>query len=251
MILSRFGNQRIAICFSGQLRTWKHCYNNYKNILTDQCDIFCHFWDYNTKPNWVADSKTPNYISQNEIDEVIDTLKPKKFLLENYRQVTPIKPTQVITYHGYLSQFYGIMRAARLKKQYEIENDFQYDAVVRSRYDNFYVSRITNNYETVRPNTMHGFHFGWDKEEKVGRIGDMFWFADSQTYDIISDFYLNIWSINNRLIKYSDNQPPEMVFFHYIKKCNIGIQINHWDIKVFRNSEDESYSKSKTGYEIW
>lgn len=250
VILSRSGNQRIAICFSGQLRTWKNCYQNYNKLFTTDCDVFCHFWDYNTKPNWLADS-TPDYLTKQDIDDVIEVLKPKKFLLETYRPVKPISPTQIITYHGYLSQFYGIMRAARLKKQYEIENDIQYDLVVRSRYDNYYVSKVSDSYEIVRPNTMHGFHFGWDKEEKVGRVGDMFWFADSETYDLIADFYLNIWKINPRLIKYKDNQPPEMVFFHYIKKCNINIQINHWDIKVFRNTENESFSKSKTGYEIW
>jgi hypothetical protein len=251
VILSKPGNQRIAICFSGQLRTWKNCVETWKNIIPDSADIFCHFWDYNTSPNWINDGKNPQFIDSKEISEFLDIMKPKKYLIENYRPVQPIDPKQIITYHGYLSQFYGILRAARLKKQYEIENDIQYDVVVRSRYDNFYVSTPKDSFTFVRPNTFHGFHFGWDADERIGRIGDMFWFADSETYDIISDFYLNICTINPKLIKYQDNQPPEMVFFHYIKKCNLNIQINYWDIKVFRKSEDESFSKNRAGYEIW
>jgi len=226
------------------LDTWKH-------IITDNTDIFCHFWNYNTSPNWINDGKNPEFVDQNEISEFLDIVKPKKYLIENYRPILPIDQKQVITYHGYLSQFYGIMRSARLKKQYEIENNLQYDLVARARYDNFYAANVKDSYDFLKSNSMHGFHFGWDHDERLGRVGDMFWFADSETYDIISDFYLNICTINPKLIKYQDNQPPEFVFFHYIKKCNINIEVNYWDIKVFRKSEDESFSKSRTGYEIW
>ena len=50
--------KRIAICFSGQLRTWRQCVRSWNNILMyddnrDNVDVFCHIWDFNTVPNSV------------------------------------------------------------------------------------------------------------------------------------------------------------------------------------------------------
>lgn len=251
MILSKSGNQKIAICFSGQLRTWKNCIHTFNKLIPKNADIFCHFWDYNTKPNWINDEKIPEKITDEELNEVIDILRPKKYLIENYRIIPTIRSEQLITYFPFLSQYYGIMRSARLKREYEIENDLEYDLVARARYDNYYISTISDSFQFLRPNTMHGFHFGWNYIENTGRMGDMCWFADSQTYDIIADFYLNIWTIDPNRIKFNKDQHQEILFFHYIKKCNINIQNNHWDIKLFRASEDESFSKNKNSYETW
>jgi len=251
VISSKPGNQKTAICFSGQLRTWRNCIETYRNIILPDADIFCHIWDYNTSPNWITDNKNPDIINNTEIQDIIEILKPKKYMIENYRPMKPINSNQLITYHGYLSQFYGIMRAAKLKKEYEIEHDLQYDVVARARYDSFFISKIIDYYKAVKSKTIHGFHFGWDTSKNIGRMGDIYWFAESRTYDVISDFYLNIASIDPDKTFYTSDMPPEFLFFHYLKKNHILIENNYWDIKVFRKNIDESFSKSKTGFEIW
>lgn len=253
----RPGNQKIAICFSGQLRTWKQCKDTWHNVLvnhgsSENVDVFCHIWDYNTKPNSVDKTSLIEKINSSEIEELISFLKPKKFLVESFKYFKPFKDTQPITFSPFLSQYYGILRAARLKKEYEIENNLMYDAVARMRYDSYVVNNIAASYVHVKPNVMHGFHFGWDLATNRGRMGDIFWFANSETYDIIADYYLNIHTINPKYLKAQDDTfTPEFVFFHYIKKSNILIQNNHWDIKLFRRSAEESFSKDKTGYETW
>lgn len=254
----KFGKQKIAICFSGQLRTWRNCIKSWHNILLqndsiDNTDVFCHIWDYNTIPNCVVDKNTQiEKIDLTEINDLQEFLKPKKVLIEQEINFLPLNSAQPLTYSPFLSQYYGIMRAARLKKEHEIENNMMYDVVVRARYDSYFNTNISNSYISVEENTMHGFHFGWDPNFNRGRMGDICWFAESQTYDIIADYYLNIHTINSKYIKNQDSGfTPEFVFFHYIKKNNIKIQLNSWDIKLFRKSSEEAFSKDKNGYETW
>lgn len=253
------GKKRIAVCFSGQIRTWRKCVESWDNILAyggnrDNVDVFCHFWDFNTVPNCVVNSNQTliNKVDPAEIKELVAYLKPKKLLVESYKVIRPINPNQPITYSPFLSQFYGILKAARLKKQYEIEKDIMYDVVVRSRYDAYYLTNLTHSYNGVRENTMEAFHFGWKPGENRGRVGDICWFSDSHTYNIISDYYLNLHSLNKNMCSIEGNNlTPEFVFFHYLKKCWINISANHWDIKLFRESAELSYTGNKDGFETW
>lgn len=273
-IMLQRGRKRIAICFSGQLRTWRSCIDSWHNILLhngrdDNIDIFCHLWDYNTLPNCVDIKQEIQIIDKSEINELLDKLKPKKFLIESKKEFLPHHPDQAMTYSPFLSQFYGIMQAARLKKEYEIENDLMYDAVVRCRYDALYLNRLSDIYSSIDPGYMHGFHIGWDYLTNRGRIGDICWIADSQTYDIIADYYINNRYIDKKwftTIKSSKiyqeelkivgeetaQVVPEYVFFHYIKKNKIPIKnYNNWNIKLFRYSKDLSVSENKDGFETW
>lgn len=251
--------RRIAICFSGQLRTWRNCVDTWHNILlhngkNDNIDVFCHMWDFNSVPNSVQGNgiAATEKVDLSELKELVHILKPKKVIVESERTIQPIVADQAITYPPFLSQFYGIMQAARLKREYEISQDIMYDVVVRSRYDAFYSNNLSNQYNLITPNIMEAFHFGWNPNINQGRIGDICWMADSQTYDIISDYYLNLHTINPKW--FSRTGYPfiaESVFFYYIKKNNIAINVNNWDIKLFRKSKAHAFSKDKNGFETW
>jgi hypothetical protein len=253
------GKPRVAICFSGQLRTWRKCVDTWHNILlyngkNDNIDIFCHMWDFNSVPNAVqgSDPMVTEKVDSTELQELINILKPKKVIVESERTIHPIVPDQVITYPPFLSQFYGIMQAARLKREYEISQDIMYDVVVRSRYDAFYSSNLSKQYNLITSDVMEGFHFGWNPSINQGRMGDICWMSDSQTYDIISDYYLNIHTINPKWFEV-EGYPftPESVFFYYIKKNNITINSNNWNIQLFRQSAEYAFSKDKNGFETW
>jgi len=251
--------RRIAICFSGQPRTWRQCISSWHNILTHHdsstiIDVFCHIWDFNSVPNavQVGNPTGSEKVDSTELQELISTLNPKKIIIESEKRITPISKKQAIIYPPFLSQFYGIMQAARLKREYEISQDIMYDVVVRARYDSVYNSKLFEQYNSVRPNVMEGFHLGWDPITNQGRMGDICWMSDSQTYDIISDYYLNIHTINPKWFNNIKQAfTPESVFFYYIKKNNIIINNNHWDIKLFRKSKKYAYGKDKNGFETW
>jgi hypothetical protein len=253
------GVNKVAICFSGQLRTWRKCKDTWIHILEhagsrDNIDVFCHIWDFNSVPNSVPGIDKPNIpVPTEEIQEIIELLQPKKYLVESAKEFPPFSPTQAITHGPFISQFYGIMRAANLKRQYEIENDLQYKAVVRARYDAFYTHNMTEFYRNISKMTMHGFHMGWTPTEFKGRMGDIFWIADSDTYDLISDYYINLGYIDKKWFT-SPGQTtftPEFVFYHYLKKNNIRLQNNHWDVKLFRQSAELSFAKKEGGFEVW
>lgn len=253
------GVNKVAVCFSGQLRTWRKCKETWIHILEhggkrDNVDVFCHIWDYNTVPNSVPGAdKSPRLVDSAEIQEVLDILKPKKFLVESYREFPPFSKTQAITHGPFISQFYGIMRCANLKRQFEIDNNIQYKAVVRARFDAFYTHNMTEFYRNVHAMTMHGFHMGWSPTEFKGRMGDIFWIADSETYDLIADYYINLGYIDKKWFESPDHTgfTPEFVFYHYLKKNNIRLQNNHWDVKLYRESANLSFSKQGGGFEIW
>lgn len=246
---------KVAVCLSGQLRTWKKCIDTWNKINGPySVDFFCHTWNVNTVPNYFyhqsAEFRQLQQISQDELDEFKDRLNPKQLIVEPYRIIQPAKRDQAILDANYLSQYYGIMMAGHLKHEYEVENNIIYDVVVRSRYDLFFGNDISTTFTKLKENTFHGFHFSWNKNHQ-GRIGDMFWFSDSYTYDIISSFYLGIENISrDRFV--DEDLPPEHAFFYYLKKNNIKLEVdNPWDVKIFRSAESHVTNKGKNSHEIW
>jgi hypothetical protein len=253
------GANKVAVCFSGQIRTWRRCADTWRHILEhegsrDNIDVFCHIWDFNTVPNSVPDyPKVSEPADADEIQAVLDFLKPCRYIIESERSFPAFSKDQAITHGPFISQFYGIMRAANLKRQYEIENDMMYRAVIRARFDAWYPHNMTEFYRAVQPHTMHGFHLGWDSENFRGRMGDIFWIADSDTYDLIADYYINLGSIDRKwfVSDHTRDATPEYVFFHYLKRNRIALQNNHWDIKLMRHSAELSFAKKEGGFEIW
>ena len=259
-IMLKSGKKRIAICFSGQPRTWRKCIESWQNNLfagLDNIDIFCHIWDFNTLPNSIIVGKEVKNIpvSSEEIDELFAILKPVKFKIESAREFPLMKETQVIRTPSFLSQYYGIMNAARLKREFEIENDIEYDVVIKMRYDALIRSPIEIS-QDIDNHSMYCFHYSWDSIKNTGRVGDIFWYAGSETYDIIADYLINISAIDDRFFKLPDGSlnpdiAVESIFYHYIRKNDINLKVNHWDIKLYRESSNLAFSKDLNGFEVW
>lgn len=259
----KIGKPRIAVCFSGQPRTWRKCVESWKDNLFGhlEMDVFCHAWDFNTQPNCVSVglNTTDRIVEEGEIDELFSILKPKKSMVESRKEFVPFTKTQPVLVPSFLSQYYGIMQASRLKKQYEIENDFQYDIVIKMRYDAYFKTPVIQEFtdlSNIDPWSMYCFHYGWDSSSNRGRVGDIFWYATSETYDIICDYYLNLCHMESKFYKTDSrtliDMPAETIFFSYIKKNDILLNSNHnWDIKLYRESKQLAYSKDLNGFEIW
>jgi len=250
-------NVKVALCFSGQPRTWRSCKDTWENIglYHKNIDVFCHIWDHNTVPNDTTNIKVNTPVNAEEIQELLDFLKPKAHIIDSEKQFTPYDPNQAITHPPYLSQYYGVLKAARLKKQYEIVNDFKYDIVVRVRFDSYFPEVIVHDYNQIKKDTLHGFMFNWDVGMARGRVSDIFWFARSEIYDMVADYYLNVSKIDKKWFQQPStidfNYYPETVFFYYIKKYNLNINPHNWNVKLYRESIEQSIAKKEGGYEIW
>ena len=253
--------KRIAICISGELRSWKQSMNTWKhitNIPGVEVDFFFHTWNSKNPPTSFYNEKMKEgkpieeliemyneKISVEEFDELIRLIKPKGYLIEPSREFEPKNDQQTIFKSSHISQYYGVMMAGRLKKKYELENDFIYDVVVRTRFDLQYYHDIITNPDKIKKDIIYGFHHNFEvKHSKwLGRVADMFWYSDSVTHDILSDYFFDLPNLTlDKMERFLD---PEYSWFNYIKKNQITIQPNvDWVIKIIRESEEHRINKN-------
>ena len=245
---------KVAICISGQLRTWEHCYQSWIKLVDKiknhpsfigknvEFDYFFHIWDFNTIPNiiwWekyekLGNVKTTTLVPQEEIEKVINIFNPKKYLIEG--QVVSLsreKITDEITtsltankipikthVSWTTSQLYSIMRCAFLKREYEIENNFEYDACVRMRFDLSFddanITYLTNDFvKPIKEKTIYACHCYNINRFPHNAVGDIFYYSDSQTYDIITQLYDFLPYIDSNI--FPPNVKVEEIFGYYIR----------------------------------
>jgi len=166
---------KIAICFSGAIRSFKSCYPSiYRSLIEPlNADVFMHLWTFGED---IAQHKNEHrYIThfklqddECSIDYVIDKIKPKKYTIDEYNYewekeiVSGCNGYDIIRYMddhdtnyavSSMGMYFKIFKANELKCQYEDENNFKYDIVIRCRLDfkwsdNFTIgdfSNITDN----------------------------------------------------------------------------------------------------------
>jgi hypothetical protein len=110
---------------------------------------------------------------------------------------------------GFFNMFYGIRSADRLRQKYELDNNFKYDAVVRSRTDIAllgtpdlprWVSRFKNDTMVLFCRNWNWFSL-WD--EQGGMLSDQWFAADSDTMTKVTN-----------LVDYIDNYTDAGCRFH-------------------------------------
>jgi len=207
---------KIALCLSGQPRCFDQGFVfHYHNIIKhNDVDVFCHVWKFD------------------DVDSLIELYKPKKIIVEEmitpdlskYTRVpapTPnwkVKNPALSTY----AQLYAIDKVFSLKRQYEIENNFQYDWAIRSRYDfavNFKIPfvELNKNYLYI-PNCR------MTVERDFGN--DQFAFSSSENMDKYSDTF-------NQLDYFYDNGTimigEEMMSANWKQKKLVGENLMYFE----------------------
>jgi hypothetical protein len=248
---------KIAVCVSGQIRTWKDCVESWKRLFkelqyADNCidtkievDYFVHTWDFNSQPfsEWSDTRKgIDGYIpppsenaNMDDIMEFINYLNPKKYLIESEEKSlsrkisleersffrTEDKRWPPLNWAG--SQLYGIMMAGYLKRQYEIENNFEYDMCIRMRPDIHFeeFSRImfAEDFTKIQRKTIYSVHGTNINYFPFDIIGDIFFYSDSLTYDMLSNLYNWIPQIDLNL--FDSEVTIEMMLAFYIRMLDI------------------------------
>jgi hypothetical protein len=146
-------------------------------------------------------------VDKAEIEEVLNILKPKKTIVENWdiskdrekimddrassQTFTKNSMKSHISWAG--SQLYSIMKCAHLKREYELENKFEYDLCIRSRFDlNFDENNrmiFARDFEKPQPKTIYSVHSQAINKYPFNIIGDILYYSDSQTFDLLSSMY--------------------------------------------------------------
>lgn len=133
---------KIALCLSGELRSWKYCYHTIETALPNcEIDIFSVVWDRED----IKEIKNLQNICKkveivSEEDERITKLKYfEEEILENFFKF----PNNKINHMKFLPIFMFPRRELMSKISYDnIETKDYYDYIIRSRYDLRYCSNL-------------------------------------------------------------------------------------------------------------
>jgi hypothetical protein len=193
----KYKNLKIAVILSGQIRNdYNISLNSIKNniIIPLNADVFYNF---------------DNNKTDLEKENIHNFLSPKKFTWETY---------DINKEYNFITNIYKmtkrIYEANNLKIEYENENKFKYDIVIRIRPDLLVKNKLSSDLiNNIKKNTLYA--------PKVNNLDiihymkhficDQMNFGSSETMDIYSKFYLEI-------DKYKQHTLCERMLFYYIKK---------------------------------
>lgn len=210
---------RIAICFSAQVRTAVYTIDSIKKFigpLWDRCDFFCHTWSKDTDKLFghnivLHEKKIP--VDQETIDKLQSVYRFKKFKMEDYEKVADEKNHQPL--------FYSWIESLKLKQQYEQENNFKYSLVVKLRLDNIYSDKISLQglLDQVEPDSLVV-----NSVMANGSVDDFIFISDGNTSDKMIDWY-DPW-LESTTSYFAHLEIPDYLKQHNIKLIDLHIDTN-------------------------
>lgn len=209
---------KVAICLSGQPRNIKIGYKFIDKYLLQpnndhEIDVFAHCW-YNPedvgKPYTSAQQYAEGHVGVTQKDAdvyLIEKLKPKKHIIEkeiNFKEYSKNFKSHPNAKQDVMSSiFYSIHTCNKLKTEYEVENNFSYDVVVRTRYDLAYFSPIKfSDYSSTldKITVLENYQKDQDLYNSINLpMPDIFSFSNSHNMDIFCSVYPNMEVINKKL----------------------------------------------------
>lgn len=140
---------RLALLITGTSRNYKTNYVTWKKYLLDvfDTDIFFHTYDVTGYHDDIYNNKTIKFIP----DDIIQLLQPKKYIIDSFTNKLLELKKKVVSQCSrsnspkpefIKAQLYSIFQANELKKLYEKENGFEYDIVIKIRFDTIFKSEF-------------------------------------------------------------------------------------------------------------
>lgn len=216
---------KIALCLSGHTRNYLQ---NYPNLMFDvghPVDVFISTVNQsglteNTNKDYIS-YHSQDYTDTNLINiaDVVSRYSPKLYTVsDDY-----IIPSDLTKFNGYKSKhgakldqigmmFYRIYLSNNLKKTYEEVNQFQYDYVIRSRFDVKinYIDLNTKNISMLMDDVS---------------VCDIFFAGNSNNMDRICNLYE--WYITQPPMFFEKFNNAEHIFHYYINLLNLNLKITH------------------------
>lgn len=221
---------KVALCMSGQMRTYKRCYGYlYENILHPlDPDVFIHTWK--NKGSTTKTSPNRNHKSKVKKESLKKLYKPRSVKIEKFENEWFLEKDGIIVpeklmeatdhWKGSIPMFYKIKKCNDLKSIHEKEKDFEYDIVIKIRPDLVVPKKIPERVLN-RPSVLwySGAHI--DTEEQ---ISDKFALSSSKNMD----YYSSVWE---KLNKYWENplgngnwksiRVGERLMRYHMSKCKV------------------------------
>lgn len=217
---------KVAICMSGQLRTYKKCYENLMKYIVKpmNADIFIQVWDK------VGASHKEGEIKSDEVNkkEIVEMYNPKEIVIESqpkgssdnlYGKKVPekLKEIEPIHYKSALSMFYQIKSCNDLAVNYAKENKFKYDIIIRIRPDTMFLQNIPKRLVRKVLKSKNVVYFVDYAIDTRFQVCDKFAFGDTEgmiDYTSVWDYIEEYWKdpigknppythkVGERLLKY-------------------------------------------------
>jgi hypothetical protein len=203
---TKFG--RVAICLSGLIRTGIEAFPSFKSFFQHlNADIFFHTWD----------------TEKDKVQKIIDLYEPKSYL------ITPPKIFQRFEIFG--PMLYSIMMSNEQKKNYEIENNFRYDLVIKTRFDLVFYPGNRFPEHPIIPRTIfcpNGNAGVNPVDFEMHGINDIIFWGDSESMDIATNTFFAYrykWCRNQQMIingkqedpKHTYLSPGNLIYNNFIK----------------------------------
>jgi hypothetical protein len=215
---------KIAVCFSGQIRTAVENFANIKNFLGDiynNCDFFMHCWDdcsYKTY-NLSNIKKKPYKESTDKFKKLYELYLPK------YMQIdSPDNSFGYTISNEYRLEplWYSFLKSIQYKERYEIENGFEYDYVIKLRYDviiklNDDIVTIVDEIQKIKNNIFYINNYYQSPEQTTAKdrlAYDVIFISKSKEMNIASNYF---WE----MAKNYDNNDNYINLPEYLKRNNI------------------------------
>jgi hypothetical protein len=206
---------RVALCLFGHFRTFDSCFPNLKSNLLDRynVDVFGAAWTDNTgafiqpenseNPRNHAGFDTSTLpVDDDYISAVKDKLKPINLHLDQYYKhdlkfqeivdtVYSKKPHSYVPHRpkGTLSLNYIKWMSIKIKKDYEIKNNFVYDRVICTRWDINHVRPVELEKYDSNALTIN---------DRYNPVPDDLWgCGSSAVLDIWGDQYNGLYEVEN------------------------------------------------------
>jgi hypothetical protein len=237
---------KVAVCISGAIKFPHRSLGSLQRIYPNEnLEIFIHTWDVSKSK--IDDRQQDFNTGLRPYDiNILSEYNPRKVLVEHYedRRVDfqqLFENLQVNTdfivdnfYRarkdlGIISMFYSIFKSNELKSQYEKENNFIFDKVIRMRFDSGFGNK--NLILDENPNMQIPIGNDW------GGINDQFAIGSSKDIDYYSNFFNEL-----KCMCFKDEiYHPEIMLKKYLDKKYLEGSIQRIDFDVNINDIDVAY----------
>lgn len=186
---------KIAICISGLMRTFEETFPSFQKHflkMNGNVDIFIHTWNTNT----INVEKLYHPVKMKIENDIVFPVHPLMHTKNIHNKRNP---------QNILSMYYKIDKCNQLKCEYEIENNFKYDCVVRFRSDILLEENFTINENNLDRISIPKYadYFG---------INDQIAYSNSENMNIYSSAFNNL----NQYIDDVNMLDPELFLKHHI-----------------------------------
>jgi len=237
------------------MRSYEKTHSSFQKILQnlkkefEKCDIFIHTWRKKEPetPTWHEGSPEENEIIKEE--QIKNLYKPIKLLIEEQNIKDSNETLFGICHKGLRYASYSAHAANQLKKEYEKENNFKYDVVIKIRPDveffsNFIVEELGDN-ENI-----------WTCQQFTKRsVTDVVVFSNSENMNKVCEYYNNFDFLMQNVAKIQNQLNGlnnESVFDYYLNNLSIPKKVSKFvmprDWRLFRSWWPSGH---KVGHRKW